>query len=257
MRSLRLIVAVGALAALLVARPASAVDVPIDKFDYQLGGAYPPPTGVRIVFRDRLDAPAAGKYNVCYINGFQAQESERQWWNHNHPNLLLRDASGRVVVDVNWNEALLDIRTAAKRSALLSIEGKWIDGCAAKGFKAVDPDNLDSYTRSHGLLTAAQAVAFAKLLINRAHQKGLAISQKNSAELVGRAPFDFAVTEQCQQYNECGVFKSFYGGKILDIEYTDSAFNAACASSGRTWPVIRRDLNLRPAGAPGYVYRSC
>jgi hypothetical protein len=251
------VVGVVGLATVLVAPPARAVDVPIGKFDYQLGGAYPPPPGVGIVVRDRLDPPAAGKYNVCYINGFQAQESERQWWNRNHPDLLLRDASGRVVVDVNWNEALLDIRTAAKRSALVGIEGQWIDACAAKGFKAIDPDNLDSYTRSRGLLTAAQAVAFAKLLINRAHQKSLAISQKNSAELVGRAPFDFAVTEQCQQYNECGVFKAYYGGKILDIEYTDSAYNAACASSARTWPVIRRDLNLAPAGAPGYVYRSC
>ncbi|MEY2425156.1 MAG: hypothetical protein QOI61_728, partial [Actinomycetota bacterium] len=101
------------LATVLVAPPARAVDVPIGKFDYQLGGAYPPPPGVGIVVRDRLDPPAAGKYNVCYINGFQAQESERQWWNRNHPDLLLRDASGRVVVDVNWNEALLDIRTAA------------------------------------------------------------------------------------------------------------------------------------------------
>jgi hypothetical protein len=257
MRLLRLLVAVAALATVGVARPAAALDVPIGKFDYQLGGAYPPPAGVRIVVRDRLDSPATGKYNVCYINGFQAQESERQWWNRNHPELLLRDAAGQVVVDTNWNEALLDIRTAAKRSALLAIEGKWIDQCGVDGFKAVDPDNLDSYTRSKGLLTAAQAVAFAKLLITRAHQRSLAIAQKNSVELAGRAPFDFAVVEECQRYRECGGYKAVFGGNILEIEYTNTAFNTACTSSARTWPVIRRDLNLAVAGAPGYVYRSC
>ena len=39
-------------------------------FDYQLGGAYTPPKGVKIVARDRTESPAKGFYNICYINGF-------------------------------------------------------------------------------------------------------------------------------------------------------------------------------------------
>jgi Glycoside-hydrolase family GH114 len=238
--------------------PASdALAVPVGKFDYQLGGAYPPPAGVTFVVRDRLDLPAAGKYNACYVNAFQAQESERAWWDANHPDLLLRDASGKVVVDADWNEALLDIGTAAKRRALLAIVGRWIDRCKADGFAAVDPDNLDSYTRSKGLLSAAHAVAFAKLLIARAHNRGMPIAQKNAAELTGRAPFDFAVVEQCQQYDECGVYKRAYGKHILEVEYATTPFTNACTNLARTWPVIRRDRNLAPKGTPGYVYRSC
>jgi hypothetical protein len=236
---------------------ANALSIPVAKFDYQLGGAYPPPSGVAFVVRDRMDPPAPGKYNACYVNAYQAQASERAWWERNHPDLLLRDASGKVVVDIAWNEALLDIRTSSKRSALLGIVGNWIDTCGSDGFAAIDPDNLDSYTRSRGLLTAAHAVAFANQLIGRAHQRGLAIDQKNAAELTGRAPFDFAVTEQCQQYDECGVFGGAYGTHVFEIEYTNTAFTQACNNSRRTWPVIRRDVNLVPRGTPGYIYRYC
>lgn len=254
-RRLGVLVAVAAL--LATTAPARALTVPIGKFDYQLGGAYPPPSGVTFVVRDRHDAPAAGAYNACYVNGFQAQEDERSWWDANHPDLLLRDAHGNVVVEAGWNEALLDISTSAKRAALLTIEGGWIDQCATDGFKAVDPDNLDSYTRSHGLLTASHAIAFANLLIGRAHQDNLAIDQKNTVELAGRMPFDFAVAEQCQKYKECGGYQKVFGGNILELEYTDKAFNAACASTTRNWPVVRRDVNLVPKGKAKYVYRSC
>ena len=44
--------------------------------DYQLGGAYAPPTGVEIVSRDRHATPAAALYSICYVNGFQIQPNE-------------------------------------------------------------------------------------------------------------------------------------------------------------------------------------
>src|SRR5690606_18115219 len=49
---------------------------PNARFDYQLGGAYTPPGGVQIVSRDREATPAAGAYNICYVNGFQIQPGE-------------------------------------------------------------------------------------------------------------------------------------------------------------------------------------
>lgn len=257
MKRVVVMVVAAVIAVVGAAAPARAVRVPIGAFDYQLGGAYPPPAGVTFVVRDRLEVPAPGAYNACYLNGFQAQESERGWWDKYHPDLLLRDPSGNVVVDTSWNEALLDIRTSAKRTALARIEGAWIDRCAGDGFKAVDPDNLDAYVRSRGLTTVAQTVAFANLLVTRAHNRGLAIAQKNASNLSGRIPFDFAVAEQCQQYAECGAYARVYASNILEIEYKDAAFNAACSSAARTWPVIRRDTNLVAKGQPGYVYRRC
>jgi hypothetical protein len=118
-------------------------------FDYQLGGAYPPPAGVQVVGRDRNDPPAAGLYNICYVNGFQVQTNEESFWTTQHPDLILRDSSGNPVVDQNWNEMLLDTSTAAKRSALSTIIGAWVTKCAADGFDAVEFDNLDSEKKRH------------------------------------------------------------------------------------------------------------
>src|SRR5690349_4243867 len=67
--------------------------------DYQLGGAYPPPAGVEVVSRDRNAAPAAGIYNICYVNGFQIQPDEEQMWMDQYPDLILRDGNGDPVID--------------------------------------------------------------------------------------------------------------------------------------------------------------
>ena len=54
------------------------------------------------------------RYNVCYVNGFQTQPSEKAFW-RKHRGLVLRDADGRPVVDEAWGECLLDLRTPDKR----------------------------------------------------------------------------------------------------------------------------------------------
>lgn len=156
------------------------------RVDYQLGGADPPPAGVVTVTRDREAAPAPGTYGICYVNAFQTQPQETVWWQAHHPDLLLRDAGGPVG-DPGWpGEVLLDLRTAQKRAAVASVVGGWVDGCAARGYRAVEPDNLDSWTRSRGLITRGQAVAFARLLTARGHRDHLAVAQKNTAELAPR-----------------------------------------------------------------------
>ncbi|MFJ7414035.1 endo alpha-1,4 polygalactosaminidase [Streptomyces sp. NPDC098077] len=229
-------------------------------FDYQIGGAYTPPAGVGAVSRDRGDEPAEGLYNVCYVNAFQAQPDALGWWERNNPDLLLRDGDGGPVKDEEWDEALLDTSTADKRTRLADIVGAWVDGCAESGFQAVEPDNLDSYERSGGLLTRAHNAAFAKLLADRAHAAGLAIGQKNTTDLLERREaigFDFAVAEECGRYDECADYASAYGGRVFVVEYTDDDFAKACSSMGAKVSMVRRDLDVRPAGRPGHVFRAC
>jgi hypothetical protein len=180
----------GTMRAVVVPFPAGA------RVDYQIGGGYSPAAGVVIVDRDRTDRPVPGRYNICYLNAFQTQPQEDGWWRARHLSLLLHNSAGREVVDPDWGETLLDLRTPGKRAALAAIVGSWIDGCRRSGFQAIEPDNLDSYyTRSRGLLTPGEAVAFAAVLAARAHQDGLAIGQKNTPEFAGlraRVGFDFA-----------------------------------------------------------------
>ncbi|MFI6273829.1 endo alpha-1,4 polygalactosaminidase [Streptomyces sp. NPDC050988] len=225
-------------------------------FDYQIGGAYPPPAGVRIVARDREAEPARGLYNICYVNAFQAQPDERDDW---PADLLLRDGKGKAVVDGDWDEALLDIGTPAKRERVAARINEWIDGCADKGYDAVEPDNFDSFTRSRGLLSAADATAFIKLLSDHAHSRGLAIGQKNTVELAGqrgRTGLDFAVAEECGEYDECGEYAEAFDDRVVVIEYTDNGFRKARSGFGDRLSIVRRDVLVSTPDSADYVRKT-
>ncbi|MFI0240636.1 endo alpha-1,4 polygalactosaminidase [Streptomyces sp. NPDC016845] len=227
-------------------------------FDYQLGGAYTPPDGVKIVARDHTAKPAPGLYNVCYVNAFQAQpDAERDW----DADLLLRDRGGDVVMDEDWGEAILDIGTADKRERIAGKVDGWIDECASKGFQAVEPDNYDSYTRApKGLLGANDAKAFLTLLAEHAHTKGLAIGQKNTVELAParkEVGLDFAVVEECGAYKECGDYTDAFGDNVMVIEYTERGLKRACDGWGDDISIVRRDVDVTPDGEAGYVRETC
>ena len=168
------------------------------------------------------------------------------------------------MIDAAWNEIVLDISTPAKRRALAAIVGRWIDGCRRAGFQAIEPDNLDSYTRSRGALTAADAKAFARLLTARAHAAGMAIAQKNAAEFAPAGQslgFDFAIAEECNVYHECGAYTKAYGARVFEIEYPDNGgvanYQAACEGRGKRISIVYRDRAVVPRGRSGYQFRGC
>jgi hypothetical protein len=95
----RWVAAVAVAAAMTVPSPAAAEPGPLfrpgEDVDYQLGGVWDDvPDDVGIVVRDRKAAPLEGRYNVCYVNGFQTQPDEKRFW-RNHWRLVLKDAAGR------------------------------------------------------------------------------------------------------------------------------------------------------------------
>ncbi|MER5432161.1 endo alpha-1,4 polygalactosaminidase [Streptomyces sp. NPDC002588] len=258
--------AIVAVAAAVVSAPlstptASAVTVtPPPKhvgWDYQINGGYTPPAGVKVVSRDHEDQPAQGMYNICYVNAFQAQEGAEGDWDDD---LLLRDGDGEVVSDEDWNEAILDIRTDAKRKRIAAQVNTWIDDCAAKGFNAVEPDNYDAFTRFGDYLNADQAEAFMKLLSAHAHEKGLAIAQKNTLELASdrtSVGLDFALVEECGEWEECGEFAEAFDDNVLVVEYTAKGLSQACSEWGSTLSIIRRDAQVLPKGESGYLRQTC
>lgn len=242
------------------AAPAAPALFPADGVaDYQLGGAYEPAPGVTIVARDSTELPAEGLYSICYVNGFQTQPGE-VW-----PDALLVQADGHPLADPNWpDEYLIDVSSAANRADAAARLAPVIERCAASGFDAVEFDNLDSYTRSEGLLTVDDALAFAALLVEQAHDVGLAAGQKNTAELgpVGRdeAGFDFAVVEECAQFDECAAYTDVYGPAVIAIEYTDALsrpLDELCADPATPPITVLRDRLLTPAGEPEHVFDHC
>ena len=218
-------------------------------WDYQLGGARSVPTHVGIVERDRRAKPVARKYNICYVNGFQTQVNEKRFWHRGgHWSLVLK-RNGKPVVDSVWGEWLLDISTPANRAALAKIMGRWTAKCASDGFDAVEYDNQDSFTRSHHLLTSADAGAYSTLLVAKAHRADLAAAQKNRAQWNGtKVGFDFAIAEQCGQYHECRRYVAHYDHHVLAVEYHDRAFAYTCQHWSDRIAVVRRDVDLTTHG---------
>lgn len=228
------------------------------RFDYQLGGAYDPPDGVSVVARDATADPAPGLYNICYVNGFQTQPGEGEHWLAEHPDLVLH-RDGEPVADPGWpDEYLLDTSTVAKREQIAALLGTVVASCLSSGFDAVEMDNLDSYARSGGALPLDDNLDLAARYAAVAHDLGMAIGQKNGAGHSARARdevgFDFAVTEDCAQFEECDDYTDAYGDLVFDIEYDPAYLEAACDAVGSA---VLRDLALVPAGSAGYFFETC
>ncbi|BDX30794.1 hypothetical protein TUM20985_13410 [Mycobacterium antarcticum] len=233
-------------------------------FDYQLGGV-DDGTPLAVVVRDAGAPPMAGAYNVCYVNGFQSQPGDGDLWLGSHRAAVLRDADGAPVTDPDWpDEYVLDPSTESQRATILDVLGPLLTDCAAKGFDAVEIDNLDTFTRFAGRINEAAAIALARSYAELAHGQGLAIGQKNAAESAERARrevgFDFAVAEECAAYRECDRYARVYGAHVLQIEYTDNLpapFREVCASPDRAPLTILRDRDLVDRGTDGYAYDQC
>lgn len=229
---------------------------PAGAFDYQLGASYEPPDEISVIVRDHTASPEPGRYNICYVNAFQSQPGEAARWD----GLLLRDDDGPVA-DPGWpDEFLLDTSTAKNRAEISERLGGPISDCAEAGFDAVEFDNLDSFTRSGGALTAEDNLALADLLLRAAHREGLAVAQKNAAEFTEFAAqlgFDFAIAEDCGRYGECADYSAAYD-VVLDIEYSGEAtFSALCASGELPPHAIRRDRLLAGPDSPDYTRQTC
>lgn len=232
--------------------------------DYQLGGAYDPAPGTTIVARDASDPPAEGAFSICYLNGFQTQPADGDWWLAEHPDLVLRDPAGEPAVDPGWpDEMALDTSTPARREQIAAIVAPWIAGCASDGYDAVEFDNLDSWTRFDGL-TMEGNLALAALLVDAAHDEGLWAAQKNALDAGQAGPdagFDLVVTEQCGQYDECAAYAELYGDRRVDVEYVESTsqqdFVAMCEAGDVPPLTVLRDRPLSVEGADGHVRVDC
>jgi hypothetical protein len=96
--------------------------------------------------------------------------------------------------------------------------------CARKGFDAVEPDNVAGWENRTGFdLSAADQLRFNRWVAARVHALGMAVALKNDPRQVRRlvGPFDFAIVEQCFQYDECGSYSPFVraGKAVFEAEY--------------------------------------
>jgi hypothetical protein len=96
--------------------------------------------------------------------------------------------------------------------------------CARKGFDAVEPDNLAGFENRTGFpLSPTDQLRFNRWVAARVHALGMAVALKNDPRqahaLLGR--FDFAIVEECFQYEECDSFEPFVRARkaVFETEY--------------------------------------
>lgn len=159
---------------------------------------------------------AQGKKVIAYIS-FGTIENDRS-----DAGLLPGEVIGSKYPE--WpDEKWIDIRQLEKIKPWLNSRFNMV---LRKGFDAIEPDNLDSYSNATGFnINIADARQYCDLLIAMAHRNGLGIGQKNVPELAGAYSdkFDWILTEDAfHQGWQTEV--SVYIGKgkpVFAVEYTD------------------------------------
>jgi hypothetical protein len=146
----------------------------------------------------------------------------------------------------NW----LDIRRFHSFAGILE---RRIAMCARKGFDAVEPDNIAGWENKTGFpITAADQLRFNRWIAARVHADGMAVALKNDGRQVKQllGNFDFAIVEQCFQYEECGLYRPFVesGKAVFEAEYELDPARFCAAAGAIGFSAIRKsyDLFARP-----------
>jgi hypothetical protein len=137
-----------------------------------------------------------------------------------------------------WSgEKWLDIRRIDLLSPIMLAR---LDECAGKGFDAVEPDNMQIWDNNTGFpLTYDDQLRYSLWLAGEAHQRGLAIGQKNAPDQTKDLveSFDFAITEDAFYYGWAEEMLPYIkaGKPVFAAEYTDlpGDFEAFCSFSNQ------------------------
>src|SRR5262249_42920699 len=136
-----------------------------------------------------------------------------------------------------------------QRTFILGKVDARIDRCKVDGFDAVEFDNVEAYPNPTGLpISEATQLLFNTALANLAHAKGLTVGLKNDVAQVAEVLpyFDFAINEQCQEFNECATLDPFVGaGKpVFQVEYQAGAGTVCPAANGANRNAILKSVDL-------------
>jgi len=251
-------VAVALLSGALVTHPATSRGFrATDDAQIQYAGALVVPASTRVVDIDGQTSSAAtvralhskGKVVICYISAGSLENYR--------PDASKFPAKVLGKVLQGWpDERWLDIR---QLSVLLPLMKARVADCKAKGFDAMDYDNVDGYTNDTGFpLTASEQLRYDLALATLAHSFGMRAVLKNTLDLIPKLvrSFDAAVNEQCGEYSECAAYAPFVRAHkpVWVIEYNISFAQACKAVTRYHVHVQRKHLSLdawrQPCPAP-------
>lgn len=144
-------------------------------------------------------------------------------------------------------ERWLDVRKLAKLRPIMNAR---MDRCANKGFDGIEFDNVDAYTNKSGFpLKSKHQKRYNKYLASAAHTRELAAGLKNDLNQIDdlEPHFEFAINEQCFQYNECGHLNDFIdaGKAVFQIEYELSRGEFCPQANDQDFSSMRKRYSLK------------
>lgn len=157
-----------------------------------------------------------GRKVICYFSAGSAEDF-RDDYSAFPPSVLGNPLDGYP--DERW----LDIRAPE----VLSVLSARMDLAVTKGCDGIEPDNVGGYLHATGFdLTEADQLRFNIGIAEAAHARHLAVALKNDLDQIPLLVeyFDFAVNEQCHEYDECDLLQPFLdaGKAVFNAEYDDS-----------------------------------
>ncbi|MCT9092407.1 endo alpha-1,4 polygalactosaminidase [Streptomyces sp. ASQP_92] len=181
---------------------------------------------------------AKGRKAICYINAGA--------WENFRPDKEAFPSDVRGENNGWEGERWLDIR---RMDVLRPLMERRFDMCRQKGFDAVEPDLMDGYLNKTGFpLKAADQLAYNRMLSSIAHARGLAVGLKNDLQQIPDLvpAFDFAVNEQCAQYDECAQLSPFVRADkaVFHVEYELPAEDFCAESNRLGLSSMRKNLKL-------------
>ncbi|HVS98922.1 MAG TPA: endo alpha-1,4 polygalactosaminidase [Solirubrobacterales bacterium] len=124
-----------------------------------------------------------------------------------------------------------------------------IEMCARKRFDAVEPDNIAGWENKTGFpLSRAEQLRYDRWIAAQVHRRGMAVALKNDPRQARQLvrDFDFAIVEECFQYDECGFYRPFVaaGKAVFEAEYELPTSRFCARAEALDFAAIRKDVEL-------------
>lgn len=184
---------------------------------------------------------AKGVKVVCYLDSgaWESYRPDARFF----PSVVIGKSTG-------WSgERWLDIRKAAWPEFEWIIVDRMLLA-KASGCDGVEPDQNNPVGNGPGFpISYADEKAWYLEIARDAHALGLSVGMKNGIEIVDRelvGAFDWALNEQCFQYDECGALGAFItaGKAVFQTEYTGAPSTFCPRANALGFSTILKHLDL-------------
>lgn len=183
---------------------------------------------------------ARGAKAICYIDAGSIEDFRPDYqqfvdFHKKNGNSLLGKPFSAEFPNERWANINND---KGQRDFLLKMMAARVDKCVQAGFDGVEFDVVNAHEEGKSVtgwtVSPATQLVYNRALAGLAHDRGLSVALKNdlsqAEELV--SSFDYAVNEECFQFDECPELSVFVkaGKPVFHVEY-ETAPASFCAES--------------------------